>query len=185
MTTTSHIVVDASVAMSVGELASDSVAAACRSLVNQLSSKECSTGILMTPAVRAEWKKHVSALMSSWLVSMVSRGRVREERDRVVRDLRDAVAAVKDSGVRVALQKDLHLSEAAIFYGAPIASRDDKQRKYLAIIGTTYLAASRIQWLNPVHHDQVLWMNWVTSGCTDRDIFRVSDGTVLGTLKNN
>lgn len=105
---------------------------------------------------------------------MESRGRVRREPDRPVRDLRNAVAKVDNDGVRAALEKDIHLSESAILNGLPVASRDERQRKFLSELAEDYGAAGRIQWLNPVSHEAEEWSAWVHEGCIDRSAYIVA-----------
>jgi hypothetical protein len=171
VTLSNHVIVDISVAKSVGDPARNPTAIACLRFVRELERKDGQTGTLMTPAVQAEWKKHASALMTSWLVSMDGRGRVRREDDRPVRDLRSAVSAVAEDGIRAALEKDIHMSEAAILHGVPVASRDNKQRRYLRELASEYPQAGRIQWVNPEEDDPDDWSTWVRSGCVERDVY--------------
>lgn len=124
----------------------------------------------MTPMLRAEWRDHASPTMVGWLATMESRKRVRSERDVRVNDLRQAIAEVDNAGVRDALEKDAHLSEAALMHGVPIASQDDRQRRFLNDLGDVYPLASRLQWFNPVSDTE--WEEWVAQGCVDRDVFQ-------------
>lgn len=112
--------------------------------------------------------------MTAWLVSMEQRGRVRREKDRRVADLRAAVEDVQDRGVRAALEKDLHLSEAAIIHRVPVVSLDDKQRRFLRHLSDSYAAAGKIQWVNPLSDDVDTWSAWLKSGCVDPELFRAS-----------
>lgn len=128
----------------------------------------------MTPALQDEWKRHASRFMTSWLVSMEQRGRVRRERDKVVQDLRTAVDEQEDAGIREALRKDLHLSEAAVLHRIPVASLDDRQRRFLGQVAESYGAAGRIQWFNPHTDDPEKWRAWIEAGCPDSDVFQTS-----------
>jgi hypothetical protein len=101
---------------------------------------------------------------------MESRNRIRAERDRPVRDLRKAVAEVADAGVKAAIEKDLHLSEAAVLHGVPIASQDDRQRRFLRDLASSYPLAGKVQWFNPVN--DIDWEDWIASGCSDRASFQ-------------
>ena len=169
-----HIVVDASVARSASDPARHPTTVGCLALARALASKDCATGVFLSPQLQAEWKKHASRFMTSWLVSMEQRGRVRRERDRRVSDLRTAVAGVSDDGVRAALEKDLHLSEAAVLHGTPVASLDDRQRRFLSELAASYPAAGRIQWLNPVTCGASEWLAWIKGGCSDQMMFRIA-----------
>jgi len=171
---TAHILVDASVAKSVSDPARHPTSVACLALIRQLEKKDCATGAAMTPALQAEWKRQASRLMVSWLAGMELRGRVRHERDRNVSDLRSAVAQVEDAGIRAALEKDLHLSEAAVFHGLPVASHDNKQRRFLGKLVPAYSTVGRVQWFSPVSDHVGDWQPWVQAGCGDAEAFRVS-----------
>lgn len=172
MTVSNHIVVDASVARSASDPARHPTTIGCLALARTLESKDCATGALMSPALHAEWRKHASRFMTSWLVSMEQRGRVRRERDRRVSDLRTAVDSVTDDGIRTALEKDLHLSEAAVMHRVPVASLDDRQRRFLRELSPTYATAGKIQWLNPVSDAHGEWLEWIKGGCVSQTLFR-------------
>jgi hypothetical protein len=165
----SHVLVDANVARSARDPARHPTSSACWKLAKLMSSRDCLTGALMTPALRAEWRKHASPTMVGWLASMESRNRIRAEHDRPVRDLRRAVAEVEE-GVRAAIEKDLHLSEAAVLHGVPVASQDDQQRRFLRELSSSYSLAGKVQWFNPVSDTD--WENWILSGCSDRVSFQ-------------
>jgi hypothetical protein len=166
-----HILVDANIAKSAKDPARHPTSSACLRLARLLESRKCATGAAFTPALRAEWRRHASPTMTSWLAGMETRGRVRREKDAPVRDLRGAVAKVDDSNVRAALEKDLHLSEAAILRGLPVASQDDQQRKFLARLAGEYGLAGQVQWLNPVTEAPEEWEKWIMEGCPDRTVF--------------
>jgi len=170
---TNHILIDASVARSVSDPARHPTSVACLELVRLLERKDCSTGAAITPALQEEWKRHASRLMVSWLAAMELRGRVRRERDRNVSDLRAAVSAVRDDGIRSALEKDLHLSEAAMLHGLPVASHDNKQRRYLVDLVDSYGTVGRVQWFSPVSDRATEWAPWIEDGCVDPEPFRV------------
>ena len=172
-----HILVDANIARSARDPARHPTSAACWTLARLLYSKDCATGAVMTPTLRDEWRKHASPTMVGWLASMESRKRVRKEKDLPVRDLRAAVAEIEDPGVRGAVEKDLHLSEAALMHGVPVASQDDRQRSFLTSLGASYPLASSIQWFNPVTDAD--WEVWVRGGCPDRTSYRCRADTEL------
>jgi hypothetical protein len=165
-----HVLVDANVARSARDPARHPTSTACWRLAKLMASRDCETGALMTPALRAEWREHASPTMVGWLASMESRSRIRAERDRPVRDLRNAVSAIEDDGIRAAIEKDLHLSEAAVLHGAPVASQDDKQRRFLTELASSYRLAGKVQWFNPVSDAD--WDAWIAEGCTDRSVYR-------------
>lgn len=171
-----HILVDANIAKSAADPARHPTSSACLRLARHLQAKDCPTGAAMTPALMAEWRKHASRTMVAWLASMESRSRLRHFEDKVVRDLRAAVDAVADAGIRAAMLKDIHLSEAAIQNGVPVASQDDKQRKFLASLAGQYPLAAKVQWMNPVEEMEE-WEAWVLAGCADRNVYRCETKT--------
>jgi len=126
-------------------------------------SKKSTVGAAQTDELLAEWKKHASAYMTSWLREMTSRGRVRFLRDRALRDYRKAISALPDKGSQSAMLKDAHLVEAAIREGLAVISRDDKQKAHLVAISGTYTLASKVVWVHPEHPDCIVWLN---SGCS-------------------
>ncbi len=129
------------------------------------------TGVMMTPSLIREWRDHASPFMTRWLVALENRGRVRTEKDRQVSDLRKAIDDEPDPGIRSAMTKDLHLSEAAIWHGAPVASLDEKQRSFLRRVAATYPLAGRIQWVNPLNDSHEEWRLWLVRGCLESDKF--------------
>lgn len=169
-----HVIVDASVARSGADSSSSDVAIRSMALARAIAHRDCATGALMTPALQDEWRVHASRAMSAWLARMESLGRVRRERDRNVRDLRGAVEQVVDAGVRSALVKDLHLSEAAILHRVPVASLDERQRRYLSTLASDYPGVRRIQWFNPATDDVTTWVAWLSNGCTDAECFSLA-----------
>ena len=173
---TNHILVDANIARSAADPPRHPTTAACLMLARLLESTTCKTGAAMTPALQAEWKTHASRTMVAWLASMESRGRIRRESDRRVSDLRDAIKSIQDSGIRAAMEKDAHLSEAAILNGLPVASQDDRQRSFLARLAADYPLAGRVQWINPVT-DGETWKWWLLGGCVERDVHQCSEGS--------
>lgn len=165
-----HILVDASIAKSAADPARHEVSLACLEFSRVLEDRSCKTGVAMTPQLEDEWRRHASRYMTSWLVSMETRKRVRHIRDRRVRDFRMVVAGIEDDGIRAAILKDSHLSEAALSYAIPVASRDDRQRRYLSCLVADYPLAGAIQWLNP-EKPQGSWRHWIVEGCVERGEF--------------
>ncbi len=96
---------------------------------------------------------------------MENRSRVIHKKDKSVADFRKSVSQIADDGVKAAILKDRHLSEAAIVQGFGVLSLDDKQQSYLASIADTgYAAAGRIAWVNPSTHEDCA--DWLLTGCS-------------------
>lgn len=165
-----HVLIDASIAQSANHPARHPTNVACMSLVRLLEDRASKSAPAMTPSLQEEWRQHATAFMVSWLARMESRGRLRREPDVRVNDLRSAIEGVSEEGIKTALLKDVHLSEAAIWHGFIVASRDDRQRRYLGeVVANSYELAGKIQWVNPVVDSD--WEIWVSEGCEDASAF--------------
>lgn len=129
----------------------------------------------MTPALSEEWARHASPLMRRWLASMVSRRRVRFERDRRVADFRRAaIVAAVDSAEYEAIEKDAHITEAAILLTVGVLSLDDKQLGLLARLSLTYPLVAGVQWFHP-ERAHVECREWLASGCRDATVGRIAE----------
>lgn len=169
---TSFILIDACVARSAAHPGRHESSILCARLALALADKQAKTGVIMTPALQSEWKKHASRYMTNWLASMEQRRRVRRVSDRPLRDLRNAVSTINDAGVRAAIDKDLHISEVALLEASPVASLDERQRRYLGELAASYELLGKLQWFNPI--TDTGWENWVGEGCSDIEVYRVS-----------
>lgn len=158
-----HAIVDACVAMAIGDPTVEQMANA-RKLIDALATGP--VGVCMTDALVAEWDKHASKFMKKWLAKMVSKGRTRHERDTRLSDYRRVLKGVDPTMGKAAMLKDAHLVEAAILCRAGVLSLDDKQRRYLAGIVPLYPRVGRIQWFNP-ESDFSDCEAWLAAECCD------------------
>jgi hypothetical protein len=165
------LVVDASVASSCNDPASSDEAANCFLFLQQISNKRNATGVVVNPELDREWALHASRTFTRWLATMETRKRVYHTEERRSRDYRSVVAGVVDDGIRAALEKDIHLVELALFGQYPVASRDDKQRRYVGDLIPEHEVLGAIQWINPVKEDD--WPAWFSRGC-DRHTFTLA-----------
>lgn len=167
-----HVLVDACIARSVGAKRDTMPARDIRVVLDEIQNGP--VGLLMTPLLRQEWERHASPVMKRWLARMVSRRRVKTMRDRRVNDLRSAAArsAITDAEI-VAIEKDAHITEAAILSKSGVISLDDAQLRLLARVATLYPLVGHVQWFHPVR-DCVDCATWVASGCADSSLSRVS-----------
>jgi hypothetical protein len=101
---------------------------------------------------------------------MASRRRIRSEEDVRVSDYRSHIAGVVDEGIRAAMDKDAHLVELSLLRHFPIASQDDKQRRYVMQVSGAYPLVEKVQWFNPISSPD--WEDWIKSGCADEEIYR-------------
>ncbi|WP_253833433.1 hypothetical protein [Actinokineospora globicatena] len=94
---------------------------------------------------------------------MESRRRVGHFKDRKVADFRRVLKRVEDPHIRAAIEKDAHLTEAALLLNIAVISLDNKQRVYLCALAERYKKLGGLQWINPteVGEDCLVWL----SGC--------------------
>jgi hypothetical protein len=143
-----RLVIDASVARSSGRAgAAHCRATACRDFL--LAVLEICHRLVMTPAIRDEWRKHASSFARTWRVSM-------EARKKVVRpDVPESEAlGIKASSLfqgadRAAVLKDLHLLEAAIATDHIVVSCDDEAKRLFACAAGTVRELADVAWVNP------------------------------------
>lgn len=156
------LLIDANVALSATTVPRSSASKACTDLVQTIASRRSPVDVAMTPMLMDEWRRHASPMMIRWLAQMDSRRRVRHMKDRPIRGLRKVVIQIEDAGIREAVQKDLHLSEAGLLQNLPVVSCDDKQHRYLASLVESYPQLAKLQWANPVRNNL---RAWVVAGC--------------------
>jgi len=96
---------------------------------------------------------------------MESRNRILAQKDTLVKDYRKAISQVEDSGIKVALDKDVHIVELALLKHYPIASQDERQRRYVYGLAENYELLKKIRWFNPTIEKG--WDAWIRSGMID------------------
>jgi hypothetical protein len=162
------LIVDASVARSCNDPATSIEAANCFLFLQEISDRRNATGVVVNPELEREWDIHASRTFNKWLANMETRRRVHRVEEKRSADYRAVVSAVENEGIRVALEKDLHLVELALLGQHPVVSRDDKQRDYVRDLMPQHSLLASVQWLNPVTYPD--WTSWFARGC-DRQTF--------------
>ncbi|MFD2466005.1 hypothetical protein [Amycolatopsis silviterrae] len=164
MKPSNHVLVDACVARSVSERNSGKLANTHQVL---LSLRAGNIGVCMTPELQAEWEKHATRFMTRWLTNMEQRCRVRRERDRRIADLRESIVKfVTQEEKREVILKDVHITEAAIFFQVAVFSFDDTQRRVLSELHVHYERLGGVQWFNPESDGQPS-LEWLRGGGHD------------------
>ncbi len=144
-----RIVIDASVARSAGgENAVFPISKHCRDFLKTML--VVGHRVVLTPAVRDEWKKHESRFARQWRVAMVARKKVLPHELGENGALREAIekAAMNTRG-RDAMLKDTHLIEAAQATDRVVASLDDTVRSLFAGAATRVRVLRAVAWVNP------------------------------------
>ena len=142
MTRSRVLVIDASVTQSAGET-DHPVSKACREFLNDVLT--ICHHAAVTPELHAEWKHHRSRFSLGWRSAMAARRKL----DRIVPAPNAELRAYIDRRItnpddRAAIEKDLHLVEAALIADKVIVSRDDKARGLFSLP-----MLQTLTWINP------------------------------------
>lgn len=152
------VVVDASIAGSCGrEGATHPHAAACLDTLKMV--REGTTlEVAMSPALQREWEEHSSRYARKWLLNMRSSRRVRDVKAPLHSATRRAVRALRNDGVRQAIEKDMHLVEAAFDADERVVSLDEAVRGYLGLLVGKVADLRKLQWANPLASGCLEWL---------------------------
>lgn len=146
-----RLVIDASVARSSGgEDATYPVSKRCRDFLKKTLA--LSHRVVLTPPVRAEWKKHESGFAREWRASMMARKRLVLTNTPEDAALREAIEDVAETGRgRSAMLKDAHLIEAAHATDRTVVSLDDTVRGLFGAASKHVRVLRTVVWANPGH----------------------------------
>lgn len=155
-----RLVIDADVAKSAGE-SEHPTSSACRKFLEAvLNVGHC---VVMTQAIRNEWRCHMSKYSRKWQTRMWGRRRVfclEDERDDQLRERIDG-AVERDQKAIVA--KDIHLIEAAVATDRLITSGDKRARRAFRDVADAVRELQRVVWVNPTC-DGEKPIDWLQNG---------------------
>jgi hypothetical protein len=140
------LVVDASVAHSAGET-ENPMSSCCRNAL--VSIRDICHRVVMTAAIREEWRNHASGFSIRWLAGMYAKKKVHRCEGMQLNHVDEACESLS-AGEQDGLRKDLCLIEGACAGDGIVVTRDD------AIVGIwgkchdRFGLTKRIQWINPV-----------------------------------
>lgn len=141
-----RLVIDADVGGSASE-SEHPVSRACRLFLEAV--RKVGHHVVMTTAIRDEWRRHQSRFSQKWLVQMIGGRSVhwcdagRDDR------LRNRIAAVVAVNRQPAAAKDAHLVEAALSTDRLVASRDERARGIFRDASGNVRELKPIVWVNP------------------------------------
>ena len=138
-----RLVVDACVLQSAGETQHS---LSCRDVLTTIL-EICHT-VVMTPAIREEWKHHRSNIALKWWGSMRARKKIETLREAGVKNLSMPVGIGSESE-RKALQKDLHLVEAALRADGIIITREVELPALWEKYSQHFKSLRPIKWFDP------------------------------------
>ena len=160
------LVVDASVGCAARNESSQNQAA--RSCIQTLETiHKGHYAIAMSEEIENEWRgirKNIAFYASRWLALMERRGRVAILEDTIDSMLRDNILQTTNNpSTKIAIQKDVHLLEAALVTDRIVVCRDKKCRKYFQQAAKKVDVIKPIHWTNPeLPEDGTI--TWLQSG---------------------
>lgn len=138
------LVVDASVVRSAGET-QHPMSSSCRNCLEAI--RRICHRVAATPAIREEWKNHMSRFSRKWLRSMAAR---RKPLQSVAATPIDLDVAGLSKGDQEAIEKDRGLLEAAFSADRVIVTRDDALCSVLVKTPQGRKIKDAITWINPL-----------------------------------
>jgi len=144
-----QLVIDTDVARATGgEEAVHPTATRCRDFLDAVL--EYGHRLVMTPEIAEEWVKHQSAPARAWRLRMFARRRVVSVDARIDAPLREKLKTIDYSEKQYeAVEKDLHLIDAARAADETVASCDKKVRQLFSDASTRVAELRTIVWVNP------------------------------------
>ena len=133
--------------------------------------------LVMTKEIGAEWDNHSHPFARRWRRSMNAKRRV--DRPRIDHDptlAQKIVRANPSEKALDAMEKDLHLIEAAKATDNRIVSLDDAARKYFCGASGSVGELRQILWVNPVMKEERP-IQWLEEGAPDEEQRRICPPT--------
>ena len=163
-TNTKQLVIDADVAQAAGsETATHPRAVNCRDFLIVVRSQNHK--LVMTNKISDEWKQHQSRFARRWRLSMDARKKV----DRIILPnntrIKDKITNTTDNEDDTeAIQKDMHLLEAAMQTDKTIVSLDETIRSLFAYASRQVGEIRNIIWVNPERTTEEQPITWLKNG---------------------
>ena len=157
-----RLVIDADVVHSAGET-EHPVSSACRRFLETVL--DVGHQVVMTDAIMAEWRHHMSRYSRRWRRQMYGRKRVyriemEKERDD---NLRGRIDAAVHRDQKAIIAKDVHLIEAAIAMDQLVTSKDESARDAFKDASNGVVGLKQIVWVNPTCDNETP-IDWLRNG---------------------
>ncbi len=155
-----RLVIDADVAHSAGE-SEHPISSACRRFLETVL--RVGHYVVMTEAIQEEWRRHISKYSKRWRRRMYGRKlviRIEVDEDETLRGRIDAAVHWDQ---REAVDKDVHLIEAAIATDRLVTSRDKEAREAFGNASDNVGELRQIVWVNPTQADEKP-IDWLRNG---------------------
>lgn len=158
-----RLVIDADVVRSAGE-SEKPISSACRTFLDTVLNM--GHHVVMTQAIREEWRHHMSNYSRKWQTRMWGRRRVASiegERDEQLRARIDGVVTRDQKAV---VAKDIHLIEAAVATDQLVTSQDKGARRAFGDAAAVVRELRQVVWVNPTRDDEKP-IDWLENGAQD------------------
>ncbi|MFN8632808.1 MAG: hypothetical protein U0893_03060 [Chloroflexota bacterium] len=163
-----NLVVDADIVRSAGTVqATHPRSSLCRSVLESI--RTAGHSVVLSDALYAEWRRHMSGYSATWLGNMQSASRVVRLKDDELPDLSSllshcACGNAQDRRVQV-MSKDIHLVETALAEraGKAVVSADGVVRRYLLVHVRCDSRIGVVVWVNPEIEDHGC-LDWLRAG---------------------
>jgi predicted nucleic acid-binding protein len=155
------IVIDASIAKAAGRHDHPVSSGSRRFLeeVRRICHSFVATDVLLT-----EWKNHASSLALDWLRSMFARRKVDRLHPVPNEGFHTKISGTAPTeGESAQMLKDVHLVEAALEGGSPIASLDERARDSFSAASRAVASLRAVVWVNPSKDEENV-LEWLRSG---------------------
>ena len=152
------LVVDASVLQSAGDTEHE-VSKSCREFLE--SARKICHRVVMTGDLSDEWKRHRTWFTRRWLREIFGcRKQVPCEPDRDEGLRMRILDAVEGERNKAAVEKDMHLIEAAMANDKRVVSRDDAVRDILRVAAGRVSELRPLVWVNPANEAEsaIAWL---------------------------
>ncbi len=159
-----QLVIDTDVAQASGdENATAPRAINCRDFLKEVMTQK--HRMVMTRKISNEWNRHQSRFALEWRASMDARRKVVRIDPLENRELQDKITNTTDNEDDTeAIQKDMHLLEAAMQTDKTIVSLDETIRSLFAYASRQVGEIRNIIWVNPERTTEEQPITWLKNG---------------------
>ena len=158
-----RLVIDADVVHSAGET-EHPVSSACRRFLETVL--DVGHHVVMTDAILAEWRHHMSRYSRRWRRRMYGRRLVIQIEVNEDEILRGRIDAAVHRDQRAIVDKDIHLIEAAIATDRLVTSKDESARGVFKGASDGVVDLQQIVWVNPTCDNETP-IEWLENGALD------------------
>ncbi len=117
----------------------------------------------MTKPIVEEWEEHASGFARQWRTTMTTKSKIVWREQTETSKLRKRILSATAPSEQIAVEKDLHLVEAALASDRIVISADDRMRNILARVGQKVDVLNNVVWVNPTNVAETA-IPWLEAG---------------------